>query len=76
MPSERWHPIGSEELFDAIDTAWTLAESILPRTFPAGITKYRSFQELKRHKAERAMVAQAEYWRRQGEGAAREKDQE
>lgn len=67
MPDERWYPTGSEELYDAIERAWSLAESILPRTFPPGLTKYRSAQALKLSKEQRALEAQAEYWRSQAE---------
>ncbi len=67
MPDERWYPAGSEELFEAIERTWNLAESILPRTFPPGLTKYRSAQALKLNKEQRALKAQAKYWRSQTE---------
>ena len=67
MPDERWYPAGSGELFDAIERTWNLAESILPRTFPPGLTKYRSVQDLKLNKEQRAQKAQAKYWRSQAE---------
>ncbi len=42
----RWHSPGDPRLYDAIAAVWDLARQMSPRTFPHGVYRFRSIEEM------------------------------
>lgn len=53
MGHPAWYQPGDAALLRAIDATWTLARMAAPRRFPAGVERFRSFDDMRRFQEER-----------------------
>ena len=65
MEGNTWHEPGSPELFRAIRSTWDFAQQTLRPSFPPGVYKHRSIEEMEALRATWARENFEAYQRRQ-----------
>jgi hypothetical protein len=52
MPDPPWRTPGDPALYKALATLWNTSQRMRPRTFPTGVYKHRSMEEMNRQRDE------------------------